>query len=249
MSNEERQRYKDYASIEKDRWVAELAAYQASLATPDESATGKASEGSFLATTGVSDSPPASSPRQSLGPSDSEADTYKVRRIASQETPSGSTSHAYHVPVRAAASFSGTGAGGISSLPPGGESRPGRPSSQGYSGYAQGEPLRPERSHSRLGFTASPAYGHLPMPSPPAGLSHFHGHMEPRHSTRLPSLDSLGLPVQPTPREPSPGPIRERSGPEGEPASKRQRTRTNPPSEEEGDGGSSRPIHEGRESE
>ncbi|KAF8754051.1 high mobility group [Rhizoctonia solani] len=59
LSNSERQRYKDYANIEKDRWVAELAAYQASISNSEEGQKG--SEGTFLATTGVSDSPPGSS--------------------------------------------------------------------------------------------------------------------------------------------------------------------------------------------
>ncbi|KDN50690.1 hypothetical protein RSAG8_01188, partial [Rhizoctonia solani AG-8 WAC10335] len=245
LPNSERQRYKDYANIEKDRWVAELAAYQASLANPEEGQKG--SESTFLATTGVSDSPPGSS-RQSPELSDTESDPHKVRRVVSQQdVPGTSGSYEHRGSVRASSSFPGPSVAG---MPPSGENRPGRRAGPEYGGQSQEPPIRLERSLSRHGYTPSPSpglYGSMSIPPPPGGRA-YPGHMEPRtSSTRLPSIGSLGFShtLQPGPREPSPGPTRELSEAEGEPAPKRQRTKTE---EEEGDG-LSRLTHEGQESE
>jgi hypothetical protein len=86
---------------------------------------------------------------------------------------------------------------------------------------------------------------------PPAGRA-YPGHVEPRSSsTRLPSFGSLGFghSLQPGPRDPSPGPIRELSETEGEPASKRQRTKTGTPPEEKEDGDPGRLTREGQKTE
>ncbi|KAG9127536.1 hypothetical protein FRC07_012552 [Ceratobasidium sp. 392] len=242
LPHSERQRYKDQANVEKDRWVAELAAYQATLSTPDESQPARSSEGSFLATAAISDSPPASSPRQSPRMSDVD-EPHDVRRVASQDTPSSSTTYgyAYQAPLRPSSSFPGTVAG-TSSPKPGAESGPSYPS-------------RSERPQSRLASSTFP-YGRaspLLMPSPPAGRPHFTG-MRPDSrgsSTRLPSFDSLGLGHSlPPARELSPRPQRESAEGEDEPASKRQRTRVNPSSEEgEGDGGFSHTAYDERKGE
>ncbi|KAG8716404.1 hypothetical protein FRC11_013387 [Ceratobasidium sp. 423] len=249
LPSSERQRYKDYANIEKDRWVAEFAAYQASLANPDEGQKG--SEGTFLATAGVSDSPPGSSPRQSPELSDSEPDPHKVRRVVSQQdAPGTSGSYEHRGSVRTSSSFPGPSFAG---MPPSGESWPGRRSGPEYGGQSQDPPIIMERSLSRHGYTPSPSpglYGSMSIP-PPSGGRAYPGHMEPRtSSTRLPSIGSLGFShtMQPGPREPSPGPTRELSEAEGEPAAKRQRIKTDTPPEEE-DSGSGRLIHEGREAE
>ncbi|KAF8689055.1 high mobility group, partial [Rhizoctonia solani] len=246
LSNSERQRYKDYANIEKDRWVAELAAYQASISNSEEGQKG--SEGTFLATTGVSDSPPGSSPRQSPEPSDAESDPQKARRVTSQQDiPSTSGSYEYRGSVRTSSSFSGPSAAGLSAS---GESRPGRRTTQEYGGQPQEVPIRMERSLSRHGYTPSHSprlYGSMSIP-PPGGRA-YPGHAEPRpSSTRLPSIGSLGFghSLQPGPRESTPGPIRELSETEGEPASKRQRTKTNTPPEEKEDADSGRPAREGQ---
>ncbi|CAE6519309.1 unnamed protein product [Rhizoctonia solani] len=247
LPSSERQRYKDYANVKKDRWVAEFAAYQASLANPDESQKG--SEGTFLATAGVSDSPPGSSPRQSPELSDSESDPHKVRRVVSQQdVPGTSGPYKHRGSVRASSSLPGPSLAG---MPPSGESRPGR-SGPEYGGQSQDSPIIMERSLSRHGYTPSPSpglYGSMSIPLP-SGSRTYPGHMEPRtSSTRLPSIGSLGFShtLQPGPRELSPGPIREFSEAEGEPAAKRQRTKTDTPPEEEG--GSGRLTHEGREAE
>ncbi|CAE6427002.1 unnamed protein product [Rhizoctonia solani] len=249
LPNSERQRYKDYANIEKDRWVAELAAYQASLTNSDEGQKG--SEGTFLATTGVSDSPPGSSPRQSPGPSDTEPDPQKVRRVASQQDiPVTSGSYEYRGSVRTSSSFPGPS---VTGLPPSGESRSGRRGAQEYGGQSQDVPTRMERPLSRHGYTPSPSpglYGSISIP-PPGGRA-YPGHVEPRpSSTRLPSIGSLGFghSLQPGPRESSPGLMRELSETEGEPVSKRQRTKTNTPPEEKEGGDSGRLTREGQKPE
>ncbi|CCO30356.1 hypothetical protein BN14_04383 [Rhizoctonia solani AG-1 IB] len=248
LPNSERQRYKDYANIEKDRWVAELAAYQASLVPSDEGQKG--SEGTFLATTGVSDSPLGSSPRQSPEPSDTESDPQKMRRVASQQDiPSTSDSYEYRGSVRTSSSFSGPP---VTGLPPSGENHSGR-TARKYGGQPQEAPIRIERPLSRHGYTPSPSpglYGSMTIP-PPAGRA-YPGHVEPRSSsTRLPSFGSLGFghSLQPGPRDPSPGPIRELSETEGEPASKRQRTKTGTPPEEKEDGDPGRLTREGQKTE
>jgi hypothetical protein len=184
------------------------------------------SEGSFLATAAVSDSPPASSPHQSPRMSDVEVETHDVRRVSSQDAPSSSAyGYAYQAPLRTSSSFPGPG-------PTTGMSSP-RPGAEGGPGY----PSRVERPHSRL---ASSAFGTfpvspLPMPSPPAGRSHFAGPSPDTQSSsqRLPGIGALGLghSLQP-PREPSPRPSREHAEGEGEPAPKRQRTRMDPSSDE-----------------
>ncbi|CAE7204444.1 unnamed protein product [Rhizoctonia solani] len=246
LPNSERQRYKDYATVEKDRWLAELAAYQASLATPEEGQKG--SESTFLATTGVSDSPPGSSP-QSPEVSDVESDPHKVRRVVSQQdVPTTSDSYERHGSVRTSSSFPGPSATG---MPSSDENRPRRRTGPEYGGQSQELPIRMESSLSRHGYTPSPSpglYGSMPIPPPPGGRA-YPGHVERTSSTRLPSIGSLGFShshtLQPGPREPSPGPTRELSETEGEPAPKRQRTKIE---EDEGDG-LSRLTHEGRESE
>ncbi|KAG8717988.1 hypothetical protein FRC08_006184 [Ceratobasidium sp. 394] len=236
------QRYKDYANVEKDRWVAELAAYQATLAA-DESQPAKSSEGSFLATAGISDSPPASSPPHSPRASDVEAESHDVRRVASQDAPSSSTTYgyAYQAPLRTSSSFPSTSVAGTSSPRPSAEAGPSYPS-------------RLERPHSRLASAAFGSYGRaspLHVPSPPTGRPHLAGlHPDSRgpSSTRLPSFDSLGLghPLPPA-REPSPRPSREQAEGEDEPASKRQRTRASSSSEEgDGDAGFSHSTHDER---
>ncbi|KAH7341975.1 hypothetical protein B0J17DRAFT_648865 [Rhizoctonia solani] len=203
LPNSERQRYKDYANIEKDRWVAELAAYQASLASSEEGQKG--SEGTFLAMAGVSDSPPGSSPRQSPELSDAESDPHK------QDIPGTSSSYEHRESVRASSSF------------PGPSNRP------EYGGQSQEPPIRLERSLSRHGYTPSPSPGlYGSMSIPPPGSRAYPGRMEPRtSSTRLPSIGSLGFShtLPPGPRESSPGPTRELSE-TAEPAPKRQRTKT-----------------------
>ncbi|CAE6456885.1 unnamed protein product [Rhizoctonia solani] len=245
LPNSERQRYKDYANIEKDRWVAELAAYQATLVGSEEGQKG--SEGTFLAMAGVSDSPPGSSPGQSPELSDAESDPHKVRRVVSQQDiPATSASYEHRESVRATSSFPGPS---VTGMPPRGESRLGRRSGPEYAGQPQELPIRLERSLSRHGYTPSPSpglYGSMSLP-PPGGRA-YPGRMEPHtSSTRLPSIGSLGFShtLQPGPRESSPGPTREPSETEGEPASKRQRTKT----EEEEDDGLSRLTHEGGETE
>ncbi|KAJ1307330.1 hypothetical protein OPQ81_001436 [Rhizoctonia solani] len=248
LPNSERQRYKDYANVEKDRWVAELAAYQASLANPEEAQKG--SEGTFLATARISDSPPGSSPRQSPELSDIESDPHKVRRVVSQQdVPSTSGSYEHRESIRVSSSFPGPSVAG---MPPSGETHPGRRTNPEYGGQSQEPPIRMERPLSRHGYTPSPSPGlYSSMSIPPPGSRPYPGHLEPRtSSTRLPSIGSLGFSHALTaPRESSPGPIRESSETEGEPASKRQRTKTNTPPEKEEDGGSSRLTHEGRETE
>ncbi|EUC64980.1 HMG (high mobility group) box protein [Rhizoctonia solani AG-3 Rhs1AP] len=245
LPNSERQRYKDYATGEKDRWQAELAAYQASLTNPDEGQKG--SESTFLATTGVSDSPPGSS-RQSPELSDIELDPHKVRRVVSQlDVPGTSGSYERRGSVRVSSSFPGPSVAG---MPPSGGNRPGRRAGPEYGGQSQEQPIRLEHSRSRHDYTPSPSpglYGSMSIPPPPGGRA-YPGHMEPRtSSTRLPSIGSLGFShtLQSGPRESSPGPTRELSETEGEPAPKRQRTKT----EEEESDGLSRLTHEGRESE
>ncbi|KAF8604694.1 hypothetical protein BDV93DRAFT_544002, partial [Ceratobasidium sp. AG-I] len=262
LTNAERQRYKDYANVEKDRWITELAAYQATLPGSEETAPAKSSEGSFLASAAVSDSPPASSPRQSPRLSDTEADTQGLRRVASQDTPSGSAPYEYHfqAPLRGASSFPGAGVGsagvGTSSPRVGGEAGPSRvePSSQGP-GPPYGRPPAQEHARARPAFASSSMapFGHITqMPPPSASRSHFAGPLlDPRPSSnRLPSFDSLGLgqSLKPKTREQSPAPPREHAEEDREPAPKRQRTQTNPPSEDEAEEeDSSRPTYEGRE--
>ncbi|KAG8748151.1 hypothetical protein FRC10_008884 [Ceratobasidium sp. 414] len=240
------QRYKDYANVEKDRWVTELAAYQATLLTADESQPAKSSEGSFLAAAGISDSPPASSPHQSPRISEVEGESHDVRRVASQDAPSSSSTYgyAYQAPLRTSSSLSGlaTTVAGTSSPRPGAEGGP-------------GYPPRLERPHSRLASTTFGSYGRaspLHIPSPPTARPHFTGlHPDSRGpSTRLPSFDSLGLghPL-PSAREPSPRPSKEHAEGEDEPASKRQRTRVSPSEVEEGDGGFSHSTYDERKGE
>ncbi|KAG9089825.1 hypothetical protein FRC06_001374 [Ceratobasidium sp. 370] len=247
LPNSERQRYKDYANVEKDRWVAELAAYQATLSTPDESQPAKSSEGSFLATAGISDSPPASSPHHSPRISDVDVESHDVRRVASQDAPSSSTAYgyAYQAPLRTSSSFPGPASTSVART-----SSP-RPAEGGPS-----YPPRLERPHSRLASSAFGSFGRaspLHMPSPPTTRPHFTGlHPDSRGpSTRLPSFDSLGLGHSlPPAREPSPRPSKEHAEGEDEPVSKRQRTRVNSSSEEgEGDGGFSHPTYEERKGE
>ncbi|QRV74812.1 HMG (high mobility group) box protein [Ceratobasidium sp. AG-Ba] len=247
LPNSERQRYKDQANVEKDRWVAELAAYQATLSTADESQPAKSSEGAFLPLAGVSDSPPGS-PRQSPRMSDTEGDSHDVRRVASQDAPSSSTTYgyAYQAPLRASSSFPGPSSiGGIAGT---GSPRP---------GVEAGYPPRVERPHSRLASSTFGSYGRaspLHIPSPPPSRTQLAGlHPDSRGtSTRLPGLDSLGLghgSSQPT-GEPSPRPPREHGEREDEPASKRQRTRVGTSGEgNEGDNGFSHLTYEERKSE
>lgn len=258
------QRYKDYANVEKDRWITELAAYQATLLGAEETPTAKSSEGSFLASAAVSDSPPASSPRQSPRLSDTETETQSLRRVASQETPSGSAPYEYtfQAPLRGASSFPGASVPGPStstgSPQVGGEAGSSRAESttQGLS-HSYGRTQTQEHSRARSGFASSSMapFGHLTqMPPPSASRSHFAGpHMESRpSSTRLPSFDSLGLgqSLKPKTREASPVPPREHAEEDREPAPKRQRTQANPSSEEEAEEeDSSRPTYERRESE
>ncbi|KAG8691445.1 hypothetical protein FRC08_010178 [Ceratobasidium sp. 394] len=188
LPNSERQRYKDYASVEKDHWVEELAAYQATLSTPDKSQPTKSSKGSFLATAGISDSPPGSSPPHLPRASDVEAESHDMRRVASQDAPSGSTTsgHAYQAPLQTTSSFPG-----LASMSIAGTSSP-RPSPEAGPSY----PPRLERPHSRLASAAFGSCGRaspLHAPSPPTGRPHLSGlHSGSRGcSARLPSLDSL----------------------------------------------------------
>ncbi|CAE6508415.1 unnamed protein product [Rhizoctonia solani] len=193
LPNSERQRYKDYANVEKDRWVAELAAYQANLANPDEGQ--KTSESTFLATTtttGVSDSPPDSSSHQSPELSDIESDPHKVRRVASQQdVPGTSGSYEHRELARASSSFPGPSVAG---MPPGGENRAGRRTGPEYGGQSQEPPIRLERSLSRHGYTPSPSpglYSTMSIPPPPGGRA-YPGHMEPRTSSTRLTADKIG---------------------------------------------------------
>jgi hypothetical protein len=84
--------------------IAQLAAPQASLATPDEAQSGKRSESTFLAKEAVSGSPPASSPGQCLRMLDMETDPRK-RGVNSQDIPSNTCG--FHPPTGASALFVG----------------------------------------------------------------------------------------------------------------------------------------------